>query len=123
MKHFDTLYLAIGATWLVVGMLIGIGMGITHKFELAPLHAHINLVGFACHAIFGAAYRLWPAMAKAALAKVQFVVFVVSTPILAAGLYFTLSGGIELPTILGSLGVLTGAVLFAIIAWRSHATA
>jgi len=30
-------------------MLLGIVMGIQQDFRLAPVHAHINLVGFAAH--------------------------------------------------------------------------
>ena len=62
MKTVDINFIAIGALWLVVGMLLGIGMGAAHNFALAPLHAHINLIGFVCHAVFGMAYRHWPAL-------------------------------------------------------------
>jgi hypothetical protein len=47
------LYIKLGPTWLVVGMALGIYMGMTKSFALMPLHAHINLVGFACHTCSG----------------------------------------------------------------------
>jgi hypothetical protein len=53
MKTVDINFIAIGASWLLVGMLLGIGMGAAHNFALAPLHAHINLIGFVCHSVFG----------------------------------------------------------------------
>ena len=118
MKSLDKLYLQIGATWLVLGMVLGITMGIAEDFKFAPLHAHINLLGFACHALFGLAYRVWPALAGASLAVVQFWIFVISTPVMAIGLYFTLTGGPVLPTIIGSLGLLIGAGLFCTMVWR-----
>jgi hypothetical protein len=114
----DKLYLKLGPTWLIAGMALGIGMGISKSFELAPLHAHINLVGFACHMLFGLAFRQWPELAASALAVPQFWIFALSTPVMAIGLYFTLTGGPELPTILGSLGLLIGAGLFCFMAWR-----
>ena len=114
----DKLYLKIGPTWLVVGMLLGIFMGVKKSFELAPLHAHINLLGFACHTLFGLTLRQWPGLASSALAVAQFWIFAISTPILAIGLYFTLTGGPELPTILASFGLLIGAAMFCLMIWR-----
>ena len=48
MKPVDSAYVVIGALWLLIGMILGIVMGATNKFQFMPLHAHINLVGFAC---------------------------------------------------------------------------
>jgi hypothetical protein len=120
MTRVDGNYLAIGVTWLVVGMVLGIVMGAAHDFRFMPVHAHINLVGFACHALFGLAYRQWPAMKGARLAPYQFWIFVVATPLTLAGLVVTLSGGPELPTILGSIGLLIGAALFCLMVWQAR---
>jgi hypothetical protein len=45
MKNIDSTYVAIGASWLLVGMILGIIMGATNNFQFMPLHAHINLIG------------------------------------------------------------------------------
>jgi hypothetical protein len=121
MKNIDSNYVGIGAAWLVVGMIVGIVMGASHNFQYMPVHAHINLVGFACHAIFGMAYRQWPSMKSSGLALYQFWIFVAATPITLIGLVFTLSGGPELPTIVGSLGLLVGAALFCVMIWQARA--
>ena len=122
MKTIDSTYMVIGALWLLIGMALGIVMGATNSFQFMPLHAHINLVGFACHAIFGLAYRQWPAMKGSSLAPFQFWIFVLATPITLLGLYFTLSGGPILPTIIGSFGLLLGAILFFGMIWRGRNT-
>ncbi|MGB6605348.1 MAG: hypothetical protein WA747_12910 [Steroidobacteraceae bacterium] len=122
MKTVDSSYLVIGALWLVIGMILGIVMGASHNFQFMPLHAHVNLVGFACHSIFGLVYRQWPAMKASRLALLQFWLFVLATPITLVGLYFTLSGGPELPTIIGSLGLVLGALLFFVMIWRARNT-
>jgi hypothetical protein len=62
MRNIDSTYVAIGASWLLLGMTLGIVMRATNNFQFMPLRAHINLVGFACHAIFGMTYRHWPTM-------------------------------------------------------------
>ncbi len=120
MKLVDATYVVIGATWLVVGMVLGIVMGATDNFRYMPVHAHINLVGFACHAIFGMTYRQWPTMKLSLLAPYQFWIFVLATPITLLGLVLTLTGGPVLPTILGSLGLLIGAALFFVMIWQAR---
>ncbi len=122
MKTVDSAYVVIGALWLLIGMTLGIVMGASHNFQFMPIHAHINLVGFACHSIFGLAYRQWPAMKVSGLAPLQFWIFVLATPITLIGLYFTLIGGPALPTIIGSLGLLLGATLFLVMIWRARNT-
>jgi hypothetical protein len=119
-KSIDSIYVVIGATWLLVGMVLGLIMGATHSFQYQPLHAHINLVGFACHCIFGLVYRYWPAMKSSRLAPMQFWIFVVSTPVMLVGLTIIINGGAELLTILGSIGVLAGAALFCLIVWAAR---
>jgi hypothetical protein len=120
-KTIDSTYVAIGASWLVLGMLLGIVMGAANDFKFMPVHAHINLIGFACHAIFGMAYRHWPTMKVSRLAPYQFWIFVIATPVTLIGLVFTLTGGPVLPTILGSFGLLIGAALFCVMAWQARA--
>ena len=120
MKTVDSAYIVIGALWLLVGMILGIMMGAIHNFQFMPLHAHVGLVGFACHSIFGLVYRQWPAMKNSRLTSLQFWIFVLATPITLIGLYFTLSGGPELPTIIGSLGLLLGTILFFVMVWRAR---
>jgi hypothetical protein len=120
MKTVDINFIAIGALWLLVGMLLGIGMGAAHNFALAPLHAHINLIGFVCHSVFGMAYRHWPALKDSPLAPYQFWIFVIASPITLIGLYFTVMNGPELPTIVGSIAILIGAALFAVMIWTER---
>jgi hypothetical protein len=112
LRNFALNYIVIGALWLLVGMLLGIVMGAKEDFQFAPVHAHINLIGFACHSIFGMAYKQWPTLNSSALAPFQFWIFVIATPITLIGLVFTLTGGPAVPTILGSIGVFVGAALF-----------
>lgn len=123
MKAIDLTYVAIGALWLVLGMILGIAMGASENFQFMPVHAHINLIGFACHSIFGMAYRQWPAMKASRLAPYQFWIFVIATPVTLIGLVFTLTGGPAAPTIIGSLGLVIGAALFAVLIWQARLAA
>jgi hypothetical protein len=59
----------IAALYLVVGVAMGIVMGITQKFTLVPVHAHINLLGWASLGIMGVIYHAYPAAAQTLLAR------------------------------------------------------
>ncbi len=41
--NISRLYLLIGSLYLLVGVILGMYMGGAQNFELAPVHAHINL--------------------------------------------------------------------------------
>jgi hypothetical protein len=60
-------------------------------------------------------------MKTSALAPFQFWIFVIATPVMLVGLYFTLAGGTMVPTIIGSIGVFLGAALFAVMVWEARA--
>jgi hypothetical protein len=118
MKHIDRLYIVIGALYLVLGMLLGIVMGIRQDFLLAPVHAHMNLVGFAAHCIFGLVYRAWPELKQGTIAAIQFWLFVVGAPLLMIGIAIALKTNNPALAIVGSMLVTLGAVLFLIITGR-----
>jgi FtsH-binding integral membrane protein len=113
-----TSFLALAALYLIVGLSLGIGMGMVHEFRFAPVHAHVNLVGWVSHGLMGFAYRQWPEFGKGLLATTQFVVFALSTPVFLAGLVLAIGYDQPLVAIIGSLGVFIGAILFGIVAGR-----
>lgn len=115
MKHIDRLYIVIGALYLVIGMVLGIVMGIRQDFLLVPVHAHINLVGFAAHGIFGLVYKAWPELKGGAIAAVQFWLFVLGSPLLMIGIAIALKTNNPALAIVGSILVILGALLFLIL--------
>jgi cbb3-type cytochrome oxidase subunit 1 len=110
----------IAALYLVVGVAMGIVMGITQKFTLVPVHAHINLLGWASLGIMGVIYHAYPVAAQTLLARIHFWVHNVALPVFMVGLAGTLSGyEAFLPvTIVGALAVFAGIAVFAVNIWR-----
>jgi cbb3-type cytochrome oxidase subunit 1 len=108
------------ALYLVIGVTMGIVMGITHQFSLAPVHAHINLLGWASLAIMGVIYHVHPAAAQTRLATIHFWVHNTALPVFMIGLGFALSGREAfLPVaIAGAMAVFVGILLFAVNIWR-----
>ena len=62
-------------------------------------------------------------MKASSLAPYQFWIFVIATPVTLIGLVFTVTGGPVLPTIIGSLGLVLGAALFALMIWQARLAA
>ena len=60
-------FIVMGAVYLVVGIVLGAYMGGSGDHSLAPVHAHINLLGFTLMTVFGFGYRLIPGLAEGTL--------------------------------------------------------
>lgn len=58
MPRVSAAFFAIGGLLLLSGMLLGEYMGADENFALAPLHAHINLLGWVTLALYGTFYTL-----------------------------------------------------------------
>ena len=86
MKNVDRWFILIGLLCGIFGFAFGILMGVGEHFELAPVHAHINLVGFASMVMFGLIYRAYPALAESKLATAHFVIFTIGAVLFIAGL-------------------------------------
>lgn len=84
-------FFILGVLFALTGMGLGTVMGMSQDFTLAPVHAHINLVGWATHFLFGLYYRGEPANAKGWLPEAHF--------------WCAASGGILLP--IGVIGAVT----------------
>jgi hypothetical protein len=110
-------------TYLLLGLLLGIGMAASHHFELRSLHTHINLLGWATMAISGLVYCMFPHAAANRLATAHFWLHSLGLPLMMFGL-----GGYSLghhqfePLIaMGALLVTAGLLLFAVVTYVSLA--
>lgn len=108
-------FLKIAVVYLVIGAVLGLVMGISGKFNLAPVHAHLLLLGWASLALAGLVYHWYPDAAATKLARSHFWLHNVGLPAFMAGLALLLSGNEwALPIAAGSATVvLVGLVLFA----------
>jgi hypothetical protein len=53
----SALFMRFGVAFAIIGMGLGILMGATHDFSLAPVHAHVNLVGWVSMFLAGLFYQ------------------------------------------------------------------
>ena len=106
--------LRIAVVYLFVGALMGLAMGITQKFVLAPVHAHLLLLGWASLALAGVVYHLYPPASATRLARLHFWLHNLGLPVFMIGLALLLTGteaGMPI-TAAGAIVVLIGLALF-----------
>jgi hypothetical protein len=106
------MFLTLAATCLVVGVCIGIGMGAAHNFQYAPVHAHVNLVGFVSLSLFGIVYKLYPELGQSRLAKAHLAVAAPAAIVFPVGIYVAIAHEAPGLAIGAAFLWLTGALLF-----------
>ena len=113
-------FLRLAAIYFVVGVSLGYAMSVTEVFVQAPVHAHINLLGWVSLAIFGLIYYVRPDAAKTRLAKVHFWLYNIGLPIMLAALSVFLGGQHAAgPVIgLGATLVVIGILCFVVNLFR-----
>ena len=85
-------FLKISVIYLFVGALLGGYMGAADNFALAPVHAHLVLLGWASLALAGLIYHLYPAAALTLLARIHFWLHNIGLPFFMLGLGLVLTG-------------------------------
>jgi cbb3-type cytochrome oxidase subunit 1 len=115
-------FLKIASVYFTIGVLVGLTMGIIHDFRFTSVHAHINLLGWVSMAIFGLIYHFYPHAAKTKLAKTHFWLHNIGLPAMMIGIavqMLTGSGAALAVTIVGSMGLVIGVILFTINLFRN----
>ncbi len=84
-------FIKIAVVYLFIGAALGLAMGLSQKFTLAPVHAHLLLLGWASFALVGLVYHLYPAAAETKLARIHFWLHNLGLPgfMLALGILLT----------------------------------
>ena len=85
-------FIKIAVVYLFAGAVPGPGDGHLGKFALAPVHAHLLLLGWASLALAGVVYHLYPAAATTRLATLHFWLHNLGLPVFMAGLAAMLTG-------------------------------
>ncbi len=114
-------FLRLGALSALVGMSLGVWMGANQDFVLRPVHAHVNLLGFASMMLFGLFYRAFPAAGRGWLPMAHFGLSVVGFLILMPSLTLMLLGKpLFMPGMIASEIMLVASMaLFVIIVFKA----
>lgn len=104
----------------VLGIALGMFMGIQNDHTLTPVHAHINLIGWVSLFLFGVYYHLHPQVVGW-LAKLQVALVAVGAVMAFGNLALMLTTGdrsLLVITIVGSVMVFAGFLMFCVVVWR-----
>lgn len=112
MKRVDVYFLLLATLLLVCGAVLGMVMGAREDFQLVPVHAHLNLAGWASLALFGLTYRSYPELAATKLAFYHFIVSATASVLLPIGIGFAVLRSSPGLAILASTLWLIGVLMF-----------
>lgn len=112
MKRVDVYFLLLATVLLICGAVLGMVMGAREDFQLVPVHAHLNLAGWASLALFGLTYRAYPELAATALARYHFVVSGCASVLLPIGIGLAVLRNSQGLVMFASLLWLIGVLMF-----------
>ena len=117
-------FLRLGALSALVGMALGVWMGANQDFVLRPVHAHVNLLGFASMMLFGLFYRAFPAAGRGWLPMSHFVLSVIGFLILMPSLtLMLLQRPLFMPGMIASeFALVASMALFVVIVFKATMT-
>lgn len=115
-------FLIVAILFALAGMALGIWMGINgpEVFNYAPVHAHINLAGWATLFLCGLWYRGAPSAASTGLAQAHFWVAVTGAILLVVGIVGAVMPNATLDKVVipGSLLTVAAMAMFLVIVLR-----
>jgi hypothetical protein len=92
MPKVSLAFFATGCVYVLTGMSLGMWMGANENFTLAPVHAHLNLIGWATMGLMGTFYALAGDRAPRRLAWVNYGLMTLAVLIMAPALAKLLLG-------------------------------
>lgn len=114
MKRIDLYFLLLATLLLICGAVLGIVMGSREDFTLVPVHAHLNLAGWASLALFGLTYRAYPQLAATRLAPWHFIISAIGSILLPIGIGLAVLRGAPALAIVASILWLIGVLLYLV---------
>ena len=114
-------FIKIAVIYLALGVGMGVVMGMMHVFTFMPVHAHLNLLGWASLALVGLVYHAYPQAAQTRLATIHFWLHNVGLPPLMISLALMLAGNAAFEPVVGisSLVVAAGVMVFVVNVWKT----
>ena len=120
MVNMSNWFLRLAVVYLIAGVSLGLYMAASQNHAMAPVHAHLNLLGWVTLAVFGLFYRLVPAAAGTTLAKLHFWVYVPAHFVQMVLLALLFRGFTAVEPALGAVSMLVGVaiLMFAVVVWK-----
>ena len=116
MSRISIVFFGAAVVYALAGIVLGMVMGATNDHSAMPLHAHINLLGWAGLAVMGAFYGIAGDRTPARLAWANFICSNVGNLMLLSMLALIVQGKEPILPILipGEILIVVGMVLFGV---------
>ena len=118
MAQIDRAYVGLAIALLILGELFGFYMGMQNDTKWRGVHIVIVLVGFVTIVLFGALYRLWPAMKAGSLAAAQFWLTVAGVIGVIIGSIVQMQNGSVVILAISSALMIVGTALLGWLFWE-----
>ncbi|MBP1804775.1 hypothetical protein [Rubellimicrobium aerolatum] len=92
MRDIANVFFLSAVLCVTAGMVLGLWMGPTGNFQFAPVHAHLNLLGWVTMALFAIYYRLTPRAAQGRLPRVHAALAIPGVLLMSGGLAVEIAG-------------------------------
>ena len=119
MRNIAFCFFVAAVLCVTTGMFWGIQMAISGDHQMAPAHAHLNLVGWTTMGLFGLYYTVTPQAADALLAKVHLAFAVLGVLCLVPGIAMAVSSGGEALAAIGSILTVISMLIFLVTVARN----
>ncbi|MGH6951845.1 MAG: hypothetical protein ACREH4_13310 [Vitreimonas sp.] len=110
--RYDLIFITAALLCLLGGEMLGIWMGVAHDFTFAPVHAHLNLLGWVTLAAYGLMHRAYPGLAASRLARAQCALAIASSVAMPAGIAHAMVAQNPIVAIVAGLGVFAATLAF-----------
>jgi hypothetical protein len=119
MSRISVAFFGAAVLYALTGMVLGMVMGASNDHSLAPVHAHINLLGWASLALMGAFYGIAADLAPARLAWANFVISNLGNLITLPLLTMLLKGDLAVIPVMavGEVIIVLGMLVFGAAVW------
>ena len=117
MPRVSAAFFLTGGLFVLVGMGIGMWMGGSEDFRIAPAHAHLNLLGWVTMALYGTFYALTAKTMRPRLAWTNYTLSTLGVVLIIPSLAYLLATGsraLMAPMIVGEVLTVLSLLTFLI---------
>ena len=119
MRNIAFCFFVAAVLCVTTGMFWGIQMAISGDHQMAPAHAHLNLVGWTTMGLFGLYYTVTPQAAGTMLAKIHLGFAILGVLCLVPGIAMAVSSGGEALAAIGSILTVISMLIFLVTVARN----
>jgi hypothetical protein len=119
MRNIAFCFFVAAVLCVTTGMFWGIQMAISGDHQMAPAHAHLNLVGWTTMGLFGLYYTVTPQATDTMLAKVHLGFAILGVLCLVPGIAMAVSSGGEALAAIGSILTVISMLIFLVTVARN----